>query len=474
MDKYSAPNLKTKIQHMKKLTFLFSLGLLAQMGFSQDLKSLIDNRRPGCTSDLSKYSPNAQMFDTVKSRNVADNYLLWDNGETLKVKFLPGGGDPQLKETIKNLAKVWEQYANLKFDFVADDYTGPTNIRVSLAGGRGHNSSVGSSANQISQSEQTINFDVLYWVDLDYYKNDIKNGGPVVTMLKSKGVDLSQVKTYLDYFKIVAQYQPLKYNEKEVRRTVQHEFGHAIGLLHEQSYPGAIPWNKSDSVYDYYNRTQGWYRRKVDFNVFEVANQMYTNGTSYDPKSIMHYPVEAWQTTNGYTLGRNYDISAGDIAIIKALYPKDKKVSDREVAKITISNLSDMKAAADLTRKGISVRPSFDLKTNSKLGEVYYVVRLYYKDGEDYYAVKAVGNDYNINGYCGGIFTARLLPNTTISYNKGSNKNLELFIPFTAIPDVGGKPLVATFNVFLVDTQNGNMTREMYYSVSNQLSLPQK
>jgi hypothetical protein len=473
MDNDTAPNLKTKIQHMKKLALLFSFGLMAAMGYSQNLNNLIDNRRPGCTSDLSKYMPNAQMFDTVKSRNVADNYLLWDNGETLKVKFMPGG-DPQLKDMVKNLAKVWEQHANLKFDFVADDYTGPTNIRVSLAGGRGHNSLVGSSANQVSQSEQTINFDAMYWVDLEYYKNDIKNGGPVVTLLKSKGVDLSQVKTYLDYFKIVAQYQPLKYSEKEVRRTVQHEFGHAIGLLHEQSYPGAIPWNKSDSVYDYYNRTQGWDRRKVDFNVFEVADQMYTNGTSYDAKSIMHYPVEAWQTTNGYTLGRNYDISAGDIAIIKALYPKDKKTSDREVAKITISNLSEMKAATDLARKGISVRPSFDMKTNSKLGEVYFVVRLYYKDGEDYYAVKALGNEYNVNGYCGGIFTARLLPNTTISYNKGSNKNLELFIPFTAIPDVGGKPLIATFNVFLVDTQNGNMTREMYYSVSNTLSLPKK
>ena len=473
MDKYTASNLKTKIQHMKKLAFLFSLGLLAQMGFSQDLKNLVDDRRPGCMTDLSKYMPNAQMFDTVKSRSVADNYLLWDNGETLKIKFLPGG-NPQLREQVKSLAKVWENYANLKFDFVADDYSGPTNIRIQLGTGKGHNSNVGSSANQVPQNQQTMNFDTLAWVDIDYYKNDIKTNGPVITMLRSKGVNLNNVKTYLDLFNLVSQYQPLKFNEKEVRRTVQHEFGHAIGLLHEQSYPGAIPWNKSDSVYSYYQRTQGWDRRKVDFNVFEVAHQMYTNGTAYDPKSIMHYPVEAWQTTNGYTLGRNYDISDGDKNIIMALYPKNKSVSDREVSKITISNLSEMKASSDLTRKGISVRPSFDMKTNSKLGEVYFVVRLYYKDGEDYYAVKAVGNDYNVNGYCGGIFTARLLPNTTISYNKGSNKNLELFIPFTAIPDLGGKPLVATFNVFLVDTQNGNMTREMYYSVSNQLSLPKK
>lgn len=64
---------------------------------------------------------------------------------------------------------------------------------------------------------------------------------------------------------------------------------------------------------------------KVDFNVFEVSNQFYTNGTAYDPKSIMHYSVAAWQTTDGYNMKDNYELSAGDRTLIAALYPRGKR-----------------------------------------------------------------------------------------------------------------------------------------------------
>ena len=53
----------------------------------------------------------------------------------------------------------------------------------------------------------------------------------------------------------------------------------------------------------------GWSRREVDFNVFEVGSQFFTNGTKYDPKSIMHYSIDAWQTMNGYSLKDNYELS---------------------------------------------------------------------------------------------------------------------------------------------------------------------
>ena len=45
-----------------------------------------------------------------------------------------------------------------------------------------------------------------------------------------------------------------------------------------------------------------------------------TNG-EYDPQSIMHYPVNKAFTLDGYEVGWNYNLSAGDKKTIASLYP---------------------------------------------------------------------------------------------------------------------------------------------------------
>jgi hypothetical protein len=266
-------------------------------------------------------------------------------------------------------------------------------------------------------------------------------------------------------------YDPNHWNEAVLYRTVVHEFGHSLGLMHEQSYTGAIKWNRSDSVYDYYKKTQGWDKKKVDFNVFDVADRFYTNGTSYDPLSIMHYDVEPWQTTNSYSLKASSTMSQGDKSLIGALYPKNKPVSDLDVPRVKVSSFSKLDVKYDAVRKGFVVKPTFSLATNSKLGTVLCLA-IVYEDGGDALPAKSE-KDYNVFGYAGTYQPLRLYPNTTVTYNKTSSDKFELFMPSDYVPSTD-KKIVVQFMVYQIDNTNG-ARKDMLYFRSNPsapLSLP--
>ena len=56
---------------------------------------------------------------------------------------------------------------------------------------------------------------------------------------------------------------------EEYMRVVLHEFGHALGLIHERQNPsGGIQWNKP-VVYRYYQGPPNfWVPQQVDINLF--------------------------------------------------------------------------------------------------------------------------------------------------------------------------------------------------------------
>ncbi len=194
----------------------------------------------------------------------------WPNGMTLRVHFLEG--DPAVQEKVAAIAGEWRQYANLTFVFGA----GPeAEIRIAFKPNLGSWSYMGTDCSlpQLA-GRPTMN---LGWLT------------PTTS---------------------VAEY----------RRVVLHEFGHALGLVHEHLQPNAdIPWDEQ-KVIAYYKRTNGWDENYIRSNVLAKARA--DAFTAFDPHSIMLYPVPKELTKGGFEIPwSNSELSALDKEFIGKMYP---------------------------------------------------------------------------------------------------------------------------------------------------------
>ena len=107
-----------------------------------------------------------------------------------------------------------------------------------------------------------------------------------------------------------------------MRRTVLHEFGHAIGCIHEQASPVAdIPWDVP-AVYAHFREWAGWTKEETYYNVLTRYSSSDSTFSEYDPHSIMQYPVPNSITVGDFEIPWNSDLSAGDIAFIAKMYPR--------------------------------------------------------------------------------------------------------------------------------------------------------
>ena len=110
---------------------------------------------------------------------------------------------------------------------------------------------------------------------------------------------------------------------KELRRVTLHEFGHALGLLHEHASPlSDISWDR-EAVYKHYMRPPNcWNQADVDMQVLtKERSALDLVATHFDKDSIMCYPVAAELTTDHKAIGWNTELSATDKEFIKRFYP---------------------------------------------------------------------------------------------------------------------------------------------------------
>jgi serralysin len=196
----------------------------------------------------------------------------WSPGDVITVSFLDG--DPAVQAKVKAVAQGWTVpgLARLTLSFRSD--TTDTDVRISFQYA-GSWSVIGTTCASVPAGQPTMNFG---WLT------------PTT-------------------------------DDAEVQRVVLHEFGHALGLMHEHQSPaGGIHWNRAQVIADLSGPPNNWDMATIEYNMFKPADAAETNFSALDPASIMMYPIPASWTTDGFTVGLNGQLSPTDKTFIHQQY----------------------------------------------------------------------------------------------------------------------------------------------------------
>lgn len=217
-------------------------------------------RQSAIAKAIAENPANASPFEAA-----AERAKLWLPGRTLRVAFLDGTTEAQA--LVAHYARQWCDYANIHFDF---GHHARAEIRIAFRDD-GSWSAIGTDAlveELFPADEPTMNFG---WLD---------------------------------------------------EAVVLHEFGHALGLIHEHQSPAqAIQWDEAAVIAYLAGPPNYWPAERTRANVFERYSVTQTQYTDFDPSSIMLYYFPPEFTLNRQQFTQNTVLSEQDKHFIAQCYP---------------------------------------------------------------------------------------------------------------------------------------------------------
>ena len=201
------------------------------------------------------------------------NEAQWLQNEVIRVKFTQG--DEALRYRVQEVAERWTgpDMAQLTFEWVDDDAL--ADVRIAFMEGDGSWSYLGIQCREIPDDQPTMNYG---WIDAD---------------------------------------SP----DDEVQRVVLHEFGHALGLIHEHQNPqGGIDWNEPAVIADLSGPPNNWTEEQIRHNVLDHYTPDVVTASDVDRLSIMMYSIPASWTNDGFSADLNSDLSETDVEFIRSVY----------------------------------------------------------------------------------------------------------------------------------------------------------
>lgn len=261
---------------MKKLVLLSLLSAtLFSCSNEEKMNSLEQNQKVLANNGSCKFElPDSGVNGKAAVWNWA--YYRWPNQSVIKVKFLGNDAtNADLKFRIKRYARLWLRHVNVNFEFVPSSAPADIKIIVGNEGATGNWSYCGIQCKDVAQNTPTMSIGDLSW-----------NG-----------------------------------TETWLRSTVIHEFGHALGMIHEHKSPNCdkTNWNKEAIISRYINQ-QGWTRDYVIQQIFNNDDPYYLDLSPYDRNSVMHYSFSALEMGTPTEI-YNTELSVTDKSYMSSRYP---------------------------------------------------------------------------------------------------------------------------------------------------------
>lgn len=226
-------------------------------------------------SSIQKLGNLSALDPVAVARMAVIDLKKWDNGRTLRCRFLDGDDFQQGK--VKDKADIWQDYANITFSFADDP---DAEIRISFQADPGSWSAIGTDClitDYFPNYQPTMNFG---WLQDDTA-------------------------------------------DEEYERVVVHEFGHALGCIHEHQSPNEnLQWNV-EAVYAAFSGPPNyWSKDDIDRNILQKYSPDGISATRFDANSIMLYQFDGSLFADGKGTPLNAHLSDPDKQMIGQMYPK--------------------------------------------------------------------------------------------------------------------------------------------------------